>query len=118
VLVGFSAFALPNAVGAALLGESWSVVRPLLPITSVEYAALAWLSAANAGILVRGGSHDLLAVRAVFALCALVLGTLSAAVARTPEAVAMALAASAIVASVFAYRVLVRHNDPLSDSRH
>lgn len=108
VAVGVLSFFVPDGLGRAFLGESWSVVRPLLPITATEYAALAWLSAAAGGLRVQARSGPLLRIRLVFALLTLLAGSAAAVIWGQAVAVAWALALAAGVAAVVARAVFLR----------
>ena len=111
VAVGCIAFLVPQGLGAAFLGDSWPVVRPLLPFTAVEYGALAWLSAATGGLIAQARSGALLQIRLVFSLVTLVAGSAAALIWGQPLAVAVALAVAAAVAAVAARTMFLRpHN--------
>lgn len=106
--IGIVACVIPQGWGEVILGESWTVVRPLLPITATEYAALAWFSAASGGIMAQGRSADLLKLRLVFACGSVALGLVAALLLGSARAVAGALALTAILVAVYARRMLLR----------
>ena len=96
--VGSVGLWLPERVGALLLGDSWLVVSPLLPISGLEYAALAWVSIMYTTLRASGRSSALLRARLVHAATSLVLATGTAWWVGTALGVAIALAAAAAVA--------------------
>lgn len=108
VAFGISALLIPRGWGELILGDSWTVVQPLLPITATEYAALAWLSAAIGGIMAQGRSADLLKLRLVFAGGSVALGSIAAMATGSARVVAGALAFTAVVAAVYARMILLK----------
>lgn len=102
IAIGAIALAVPQAWGELILGDSWTVVRPLLPITATEYAALAWLAAARGGIRALGRSSDLLILQLVFAGSSIAFGSLAAIVSGSIRMVAIALSIAAVVAAAYA----------------
>ncbi|MGG5260603.1 hypothetical protein [Phycicoccus avicenniae] len=89
------ALVLPDAVGRLLLGDTWSVAGPLLPITGLEYAGLAWISVTYTLLRSHGQSRTLLRTRVVHSVASLVLALGAAAVWGTAPAVAWALVVTA-----------------------
>jgi hypothetical protein len=111
VAIGCVAFFIPDSLGQAFLGDSWPVVRPLLPVTATEYAALAWFSAAAGGLIAQARSGALLQIRLQFSLVTLVAGVAAAAIWGQALGVAMGLALAAIVAAVVG-RAMFLHPPP------
>lgn len=116
--IGMSASMVPTNWGELILGDSWTVVRPLLPITAIEYAALAWLSAAGGGLRAQGRSSALLKLRVVFAGSSIVLGSLAAIVTGSVRMVAVALAVAAVMSAVLARHMLLRDPHSVRHSGH
>jgi hypothetical protein len=98
--VGSIGLWLPPAIGASVLGATWTVAAPLLPITGTEYAALAWVSVMYTALRSQGRSHALLKTRIFHAGISLTLAVGAAAVWREAVWVAVALAVAAIVSAV------------------
>lgn len=104
VSVGIVAFLIPQTWGEFFLGESWRVVRPLMPVTATEYAALAWLTAVGGALMIQSRSGDLLKIRIILSGVTLGGAVLGAAIFGSYIAVAVALAiASATVALLSCY---------------
>jgi hypothetical protein len=95
VLLGLVAAALPESAGRLVLGETWSQVRVILPVTGVEYALLVWLNAANGVLRARAQARYLVRTRLVFATSSLVLGVGAGVLFHTALAIAVGLAVAA-----------------------
>lgn len=106
VLAGLASLVVPAGLGHHLLGESWTVIRPVLPLTGLEWALIVWLAAATGSLQALERAGEVLRVRLVFGGLALVLGCAAAIVVRTPAAVAAALCLAALGAALFAHRRL------------
>jgi O-antigen/teichoic acid export membrane protein len=104
VTVSLTGFLLPERIGALILGESWVLVAPLLPFIGLEYCALAWLSCNRTALQAKGRSGELLQLRVIFALTDLVLTAAAALLFGTAVSMAAALALSAIVLLLPAWR--------------
>jgi len=104
--VGALGLLLPESWGALLLGASWRVVAPLLPITGLEYAGLAWISILYTSQKARGLSEQLLRTRLAHAFTSLLLATSAAFVWRSAIAVAVALASTAVLVAILFVLVL------------
>lgn len=93
--VGASLFALfaPPKVGRILLGDSWSVVAPVLVVTGIEYVGQAILANATAVLRSRIQTRELVRVRMALTFTQLAACICTAAVAHSaiPVAVASAL---------------------------
>ena len=59
ILIGLAGYILPAQIGDIILGQSWSIVAPLLPFTGLEYAALAWVCICLTMLRSQGKSSDL-----------------------------------------------------------
>ncbi len=66
VTVGPALVLLPERVGRLILGDSWDYVQVVLPIISLEYAALVWSSIAMVYLRFQGKSGQLLAATSVY----------------------------------------------------
>ncbi len=101
LLIGAVSLVVPDALGRIMLGDSWTVIQPLLPVTATEFAFLGWLNCLNGGMRAQGRSGELLKVRLVFAGASLVLGCGAAVVFGTAMGVALSLVGAAAVAVVY-----------------
>jgi hypothetical protein len=106
VVMGVTACLIPSAWGKLLLGESWRVARPLMPVVATEYAALAWLTVLAAALITEGRAVDLLKVRLLLSGMSLCGAIMAAAVFSSAMAVAIALAASSATVALWGRRVL------------
>jgi hypothetical protein len=99
---------LPDQAGRFLLGDAWSVTRPIVAFTGVEYAAIAWLTAAFT--CWRSARMGLVVFRArlSYSIVALVLAITAAAVFQQAAMIAFALALSALLVTTVAVIVLNR----------
>ena len=107
LFVGVVGHYLPSHVGALLLGETWPVVQPLLPITAVEYAALAWVSVMYSYLRSQGMSRTLLRARSWHVGCSILLSGAAAWFTNSARGVAVALAVTALVIVVGLRPVIV-----------
>jgi O-antigen/teichoic acid export membrane protein len=98
--VGLVAAVLPDSLGTVLLGATWTVAAPLLPITGLEYAGLAWVSVTYTLLRALGRSSALLKARCVHSALSLGLALTAAALWGTAAAVACALVVTAFVVAV------------------
>ncbi|WP_426565253.1 hypothetical protein ACPPVT_02800 [Angustibacter sp. McL0619] len=113
---GLASLLVPAAWGELLLGDSWSVVAPLLPFTGWEYAALAWVSVCYTALRAEQRSQALLSLRVVHASTSILLAAAAAATGGTARAVSIALAVTAsvvAVAAVGSVRMRLRSNTAL-----
>jgi len=106
--IGGIALLVPQGWGELILGDSWTVVRPVLPLTAMEYAALAWVSAASSGMMTQGRSITLVKLRLLTSGMSVALGSAVAIVAGSAVAVAGALVVAAVMAAVYGRLVLLR----------
>jgi O-antigen/teichoic acid export membrane protein len=102
--VSMIGFLLPDELGSLILGESWIVAAPLLPFIGLEYCALAWLACNRTALQAKARSGELLQLRIVFALTDLVLTAAAALLFGTAVSIAAALAFSAIILLLPAWR--------------
>lgn len=77
-LWGTALLLIPDGVGAALLGSSWSATRPLIPIWAAYYLASGLASGATIGLRSSGAARTSLRLRALVAPIGLTLGLLGA----------------------------------------
>lgn len=104
--IGIVATLIPSSVGVLLLGESWSVVRVLLPITAIEYVGLAWLSAAIGVLRAQARSGALVRVRLVQAIATAAAGCAAAFAFESAQAVAVGFACAAFMTAYLARRMV------------
>ena len=99
---------LPDAVGRAILGESWSGVRSVLPWTCAEYLFTGLGAAALLWLRVRSASRQLLRLRLVLALLLASFGIGAAILGSSAHAVAAAIAAAVLVNTALGWLVVLR----------
>lgn len=105
VVVGLAALLVPSSWGTWVLGDSWRVSQPLIPILAVEYAGLAWISAVGGSLRAQGRSDALLQLRVILSVVGFVGAVVAAAVFQDARAVATALAAAAIISAIWGRKV-------------
>jgi hypothetical protein len=106
--VGVVGAMLPTDAGKVLLGDSWAIVSPLLPITGIEYAIVVWLSCLFAAMRAQGMSKSLLTSRIIYATCSILVSAGAAIVFESALAIAVGLAISAAACTIgIGRRVLV-----------
>lgn len=105
--VGIVAWAAPDGLGTVLLGDSWEVARGIVPITAVEYAALAWLTGYTAGLRSQGRSNDLLSIRLVYTVMMLLLSLTGGLLAQSVWGFSVGLAVAAAIGAYLARRRLL-----------
>ena len=115
--VGVLALIIPSWVGRGLLGSSWEVVRPILPVTSVEYVALAWLASTRAVIRVQSRGADLVKLAVILSIGGAVGSSFAAMIWRSAVAVAVALAIAAIGGAVAGHLLMTSGRKRNSDER-
>lgn len=98
---------LPDSMGEALFGSSWSGINSVLGWTVTEYVWIAVSAAAVLGLKVRQRAGALIWSRMVVASTTVVAGTTAAALSQT-TAVAAALAFSGLVAAGAGWFLLLR----------
>ncbi len=94
------AVVLPHAIGRALLGDTWAVAAPILPITGLEYAGLAWVSVTYTLLRAQGRSGALLRARMLHSGVSLVCALGAAVVFANASAVAWSLVVTALIVAV------------------
>jgi O-antigen/teichoic acid export membrane protein len=105
--IGVVAWLTPSAVGRLLLGDTWSLAHTILPITAVEYAAIAWVTSAANGLRAQARSGELIRLRAILTTLTVAFSVIAALVVREVGAVSVALACAAIVTAVLGRRNLL-----------
>ena len=98
--VGLIAPVLPDWLGAAMLGDTWAVASPLLPITALEYAGLAWVSVTYTLMRALGRSSALLRARCLHSALSLTLALTAAVLWQSAIAVAWGLAVTAYLTAL------------------
>ncbi len=98
--IGIASMLVPATWGEIILGNSWGVVRGLLPITGAEYGAVCWIAAISAGLTVRGRSGARLRLGIGLVALSAIGVIFGALVLSSVVAVAAGLFVSAVVASV------------------
>lgn len=71
--VGALGLVLPDRIGNAILGETWTVAREVLPIMGVEYVFLAWMSAGSLGLRLLNKGRALLGIRLAYSTSAVLV---------------------------------------------
>lgn len=99
VAVGMLSVFIPDVWGEVLLGPTWLVAQPLLPVTAIEYVALTWSYSADTILRAQANSHAVLTRQLVHS--ALITGgaTIAAITFGSAIAVATGLALGASVAA-------------------
>ena len=98
VLVTGSALALlPDTAGELILGESWTYARRVLPIVSLEYAAMVWWSIGMSFLRFQAKSGPLLTAAVAFTVIGIILCTVMAFLTHTAVGVALGGAASTAI---------------------
>jgi O-antigen/teichoic acid export membrane protein len=95
LLWGLTVFLLPPSLGAALMGETWAGARKIVPIVSLESAAIAMWTTGVTLLRAREDTRRALHWRLGYAGLSLFLGVAAAALWASPPVVAAALAACA-----------------------
>jgi len=109
VSLGIAAVSLliPASWGHILLGDSWTLVRTVLPIMGAEYAAISWYAAVAAGLTVRAKSGSLLALRTTHVALSAVAVVLGAGVFMSVRVVATGFVAAVVFATLGGRRALL-----------
>jgi O-antigen/teichoic acid export membrane protein len=100
---------LPTWLGEAFFGQSWTGIRSVLPVTTVEYVLLCLSAVTTLGLRVNHLSRDLLTQRIITGTVTVVLGGVVAFATRSTIGIAMATATAAGVAAVIGWTLFTRH---------
>lgn len=100
---------LPTWLGQAFFGDSWTGIRSVLPVTTVEYVLLCLSAVTTLGLRVNHLSRDLLTQRIITGTVTVVLGGVVAFATRSTIGIAMATATAAGVAAVVGWTLFTRH---------
>lgn len=112
IVIGIIAIVLPETIGREILGDTWDLSKQILPIMSVEYAALAWMGLASTALRVQSRSSDLLRIKIGYLVTAATASCLAALSGRVTM-VSICLAGTAIFwAGVSRTRVLSEPRRP------
>lgn len=109
LLWGVTLFLLPDAIGGALLGESWPLVQAIVLITAIEYVGLGYLAVAHSRLRVQGRLKMVAQLRLAYSLATLALPVAAVLVWGTAVAAAIGLAASSL-AFAAASQVIARRS--------
>lgn len=101
IAVGIASFFVPDSWGEVILGPTWSVAQPLLPITAVEYVFLVWNYSADAILRTQANSRAVLRFQILHAILLTGCGAVAAIVFGTAIAVAVGLAVGVSLATVY-----------------
>jgi hypothetical protein len=112
VAVGLASFVVPDSWGETLLGPTWYVAQPLLPITAIEYVALAWSYSADSILTARADSRGVLSLQVVHAVLITGGATVAALAVGTARGVAVGLAVGALVAAAYGVWRTFRNSAP------
>jgi len=91
---------LPTSVGHQLLGSTWTVVKPLLPFTGIEYAGVAWYSCIVGVMRAQGLSAGLLKSRVLFSLGLASSSVAAAVIWQTTRSMAIGLATGSVTVAL------------------
>lgn len=100
ITIGPSLALLPDRLGEFVLGESWNYARAVLPIVSIEFAAVFWISTAMIFLRFQAKSGPLLAATTAFTVISIVLCISVAFLTHTSVGVAWSQAASAVLTAI------------------
>lgn len=115
ILAGIGVSLLPTSAGRQLLGASWPSIRPLLPVTGLEYAGIVLMTFAGAVLRASDDGKNLMRIQLVKTGAGIVLGFIAALLVGTPISVSIALCASAAIG--FAHLLmLIRADKPLMEA--
>jgi hypothetical protein len=113
---GIVGFVLPDKLGQIVLGATWGVAKPLLPITALEYSLAVWLSCLFTALRSAGRGTALLRLRVLYLM--LTFGFIVAATtAADVRALAVALAGSVAVAFAIGLRGIRSHHHQSPQAR-
>ncbi|MDF0531092.1 hypothetical protein P0W64_01475 [Tsukamurella sp. 8F] len=104
--VGVAVWAVPERVGALVLGDTYHTARPVILVMAIEYAASTWLFTLSTYLRARGRSSAVLTLKSVHLGIALVVCTAIAAAARSAVPVAVGLAVVTAVLALAAAAVI------------
>jgi hypothetical protein len=99
---------LPEAVGEAVLGDTWSGARSVLIWTAVEYAALGFAVAPEIGLQAREAARPILRLQFLYSALVVVGGIVGAVVANEAWVVAAGLAAASTLSAAVTWVAFVR----------
>lgn len=117
IVVGLISIFVPDAIGKALLGETWSVAHPLLPITAVEYALLSWSGAAQSVLRAQLNSRAILQVRITYTIAVVAFALVAALAFGTARSVAISLVAAVTLATAAAVGLTLSGKETLRPPR-
>lgn len=104
-LWGVSLHYLPSSAGAQLLGESWTLVQPIVLITMVEYVGLGVWAVSRSRLVVQERLRTALRLRVGFSAATLVLPIMAVLLGGTAAAIAATLAATSLIFALVSWRV-------------
>lgn len=102
VLIGLASTTIPVGLGRSVLGDSWSVVMPLIAVTAVEYVFQSWIAVHNTVFRAKASTGYVLALRIVLSGGGTAAAVIAALTVETAYGVAWALALNAGTAAVIA----------------
>lgn len=108
VLIGVICYGAPADWGRAVLGETWTIARPIIPIVAFEYVAHAWLLTASTTLRVLAASALLFRLHLLLSVIAVSGGCLVAWISREAIAVAASSAISVWVVAIVAMAIVHR----------
>ena len=118
IVVGVLSIYVPDSWGEVLLGPTWSVAQPLLPVTAVQYVALTWNYSADVILTSQANSRAVLALQVVHALAITGAATIAAIAFGTAFSVAVGLAVGVTLSTVYGVvRTLDQSRVPRPQSR-
>lgn len=100
--IGVAGWYLPPRWGEYLLGETWTLARPIIPLLALEYVGQTWLVLANTVLRTMNRSHDVLRIRFAQVALGLCFGVAAAYVSRESVPVALAAALTACAMALVA----------------
>jgi hypothetical protein len=106
MLMGVALWALPQRLGAFLLGDTFPQTREIIVVIAVEYAVGCWTFAISIYLRSMNRSQTALRLKASYAVVMLGAAIGAAAVFRTSSSVAAGIAASTVIITAAALVVI------------
>jgi hypothetical protein len=114
VAAGVLSVFVPDSWGESLLGPTWFVTQPLLPITAIEYVALTWSYSADTILKAQGKSRAVLSLQVVHSALITGFASVAAIAIGSARGVAVGLAIGAAIGGLYG---IVRTFDQASTAR-
>lgn len=107
LLIGAAAFVVPPQLGQLLLGPTWESAQPLLFITGLQYAFLAWSFASQTILKARAQSQRVLTLRVIHTATSCLGVIVAGATAASAVGIAWSLVVAAALSAVVGHRLVM-----------